>query len=115
MSVFPSSQKLLSELNLFPSPHISEQVSLDEGEPPVQVHPVSINQEELHPSPLTLFPSSQKPLFKLNLIPSPQIALQVSFDVDDPPDQVQPVSIDQVELQPSPLFIFPSSQSLLPK
>ena len=30
--------------------------------------------------------------------------------VDVPPLQLQPVSIDQIELQPSPLIILPSSQ-----
>lgn len=36
--------------------------------------------------------------------------MQVSFFVIDPPEHVNPVSIVQVELQPSPLIVLPSSQ-----
>ena len=41
-TTFPSSQYVLFELNRLPSPHISEQVSLVDEEPPVQDHPDSI-------------------------------------------------------------------------
>ena len=45
----------------------------EEGEPPTQVYPCStVVQSAEHPSPSTLFPSSQ---VKTNLFPSPQISL----------------------------------------
>ena len=46
----------------------------------------------------------------MNIFPSPQVSLQTSGAVEDPPDQVNPVSILQVELHPSPSDVFPSSQ-----
>ena len=48
--------------------------SFAEAEPPEQVQPDSIEQVLLQPSPLATFPSSQG---RVNLIPSPQIYLQV--------------------------------------
>ena len=57
------------ELYLLPSPQISEQVSLFDHEPPVQLNPVSITQLELHPSPSFVLLSSQFSV--VALIPSP--------------------------------------------
>jgi hypothetical protein len=49
------------------------QVSLELGDPPEQVYPTSILQSQLHPSPLTLFPSSQG---NVNLLESPHTYMQ---------------------------------------
>lgn len=49
---------------------IIEQVSLIEGVPPTHLHPDSILQSLLHPSPEIVLLSSQ---FASNLFPSPQI------------------------------------------
>ena len=46
----------------------------------------------------------------MNLIPSPQISVQVSFAAELPPDQVHPDSTDHTEFQPSLFTILPSSQ-----
>ena len=99
-------------MNLIPSPQISEQVSLVVEEPPEQDHPVSILHEELHPSLLIVFPSSQKVARVVYFLPSAQISVQVSFEIDEPPEHIQPVSLTQVELQPSPETLFPSSQKV---
>ena len=52
---------------------VLEHVSLDEGDPPVQVDPTSTLQSLVQPSPLMLFPSSQP---RVNLLLSPQISTQ---------------------------------------
>lgn len=36
---------------------------------------------------------------------------QISLEFEEPPEQVQPTYIEQVELHPSPLILFPSSQA----
>ena len=66
--------------------------------------------KELHPSPLTKFPSSQYVVIELYLIPSPQISTQISFEVVEPPDQFHPDSVPHDELHPSPFEVLPSSQ-----
>jgi hypothetical protein len=48
---------------------------------------------------------------ELNLLPSPQISVQVSGVVGEPPTQVHPNSTVQEELQPSPFNEAPSSQA----
>ena len=119
------------------------QISADEELPPDQVNPVSTKQDELHPSPLNVFPSSHFELpeayrfpsphilhvelhpspfiefpssqyvdRELNRLPSPQISFQLSFDVDDPPEQIHPVSTLHDEFHPSPPIVFPSSQNV---
>ena len=85
-------------------------VSLFVDEPPEQVYPDSTEHVELQPSLLLAFPSSQYVLIELYLLPSPHISTQVSFVEVEPPDHCQPDSIAQVELQPSPFIILPSSQ-----
>ena len=107
---FPSSHFDDNVLNLIPSPHISKQVSLVVEEPPVQVHPVSTLHVELHPSLFAVFPSSHLVDNVLNRLLSPQISEHVSLVVEEPPVQVHPVSTLQVELHPSLLEVFPSSQ-----
>jgi hypothetical protein len=96
------------------SPHTGDQVSAIEIDPPLQLNPVSIVQVLLHPSPFATFPSSQYVAIKLYLFPSPQISVQVSGVEADPPDQVYPVSIWQLELHPSPDTVPPSSQPSVP-
>jgi hypothetical protein len=51
---------------------------------------------------------------ELNLLPSPQISVQVSEVVEEPPKQVHPNSTVQEELQPSPFKVLPSSQASPP-
>ena len=109
----PSSQYVLMELNRFPSPQTSVQWSAIVDEPPVQVQPDSMLQVELHPSLLAVLPSSQYMLNVLNRLPSPHNSIQVSFVVEDPPEQLHVASTAQVELQPSPLTVLPSSQYVL--
>jgi hypothetical protein len=48
--LFPSSQNVEEglEFNITPSPHISEQVSCDVDEPPVQLYPGSTEQVDEH-------------------------------------------------------------------
>ena len=113
LTTLPSSQYVISVLKLLPSPHISDHVSLVVDDPPDQVQPVSIAHVELHPSLLTTLPSSQYVISVLKLLPSPHISDHVSLVVDDPPDQVQPVSIAHVELHPSLLTTLPSSQYVI--
>ena len=60
------------------SPQISVHVSFDVTVPPVQVHPVSIDQDELHPSPLDVFPSSHPSPLSLLLLPQTTAWTQVS-------------------------------------
>ena len=76
-------------MNLFPSPQISEQISIVEDDPPEQTHPVSMLQLELQPSLLFVFPSSQYVTIELNLLPSPHNSMQVSLLIEDPPNHVQ--------------------------
>lgn len=94
---------------------MGEQVSGLEESPPPHVHPDSTWQLEEHPSPLTEFPSSQ--YWAVSLVttsPSPQMSVQVSADVGEPPVHPHPGSIMHSELQPSPLAMFPSSHSVSP-
>ena len=112
-AVLPSSHIVDKVLNRLLSPHISEQVSLEVEEPPVQVHPVSTLHVELHPSLLDVLPSSQYVVKVLNRLLSPQISEHVSLVVEEPPDQVHPVSTLHVELHPSLFAVFPSSQYVL--
>ena len=107
---FPSSHFDDNVLNFIPSPHISKQVSFDEEEPPVQVHPVSTLHVELHPSSFAVLPSSQYVVKVLNRLLSPQISKHVSLVVEEPPVQAYPVSTLHVELHPSPFAVLPSSQ-----
>jgi len=108
--VFPSSQVPAAGLILIPSPQISDhELAVDES-PNVHVHPVSTAQLLLHPSPATIPLSSQYPAVGFITIPSPQISVQILAVVESPKVQLHPVSIDQVELQPSLLLVSPSSQ-----
>ena len=109
LDVFPSSQYVDKVLNRFPSPQNSVQVSGVVDVPPDQIHPVSTLHVALHPSPFDIFPSFQKVARLEYNFPSPQVSLQTSGAVEDPPDQVNPVSILQVELHPSPSDVLPSS------
>ena len=54
---------------------MSEQVSLFVGDPPVQLQPVSTDQEESQPSPLSVLPSSHTS--SPTLRPSPQTGDQL--------------------------------------
>ena len=89
---FPSSQKVLNDVYFLPSAHISDQTSLDDEVPPDHIHPVSLAQVELHPSPETVFPSSQYVLNELNRLPSPHISVHASFEEVVPPDHIHPDS-----------------------
>jgi hypothetical protein len=90
---------------------MSFQVSEVEVEPPNHCHPDSTEQVELQPSPEVVSPSSQNVAGVLSkTYPSPQVSDQESAEDADPPEQEYPVSIRQVELQPSPEVVSPSSQ-----
>ena len=78
--------------------------------PDVHVHPASTAQDELHPSPLETLLSSQYPDAGFITRPSPHISEQVLAVVEVPRLHVYPVSTEQVELQPSPFIVPPSSQ-----
>ena len=110
LDVLPSSQYVDTELNRLLSPQISEHVSLEVEEPPVQVHPVSTLHVELHPSLFAVLPSSHLVVKVLNRLLSPHISVHVSLEVEEPPVQVHPVSTLHVELHPSLLDVLPSSQ-----
>lgn len=56
----------------------------------VQVNPDSKAQVDEQPSMLFVLPSSQAKFPRLT--PSPHISVQVSFDIEEPPVQVYPVS-----------------------
>ena len=80
---------------------------------PVHEKPDSTVQVLLHPSPFSTLLSSQDSTE--NLIPSPQIGVQVSNVVVVPPEQVHPVTGPvQSDLQPDVLSMSPSSQTSLP-
>jgi len=68
-------------------------------------YPFSNKHMELHPSPLILFASSH--VYPLTIFPSPQIGIQSCPGVG----QLNPTSIVQVELQPSPVTLLKSSQN----
>ena len=106
----PSSQYEFIELNRLPSPQISDHVSFDVGFPPDHVQPISTKHNELQPSLFKILPSSHALLRILIFFSSPQTSLQISLEFELPPIQLYPVSIEHVELQPSPLEVFPSSQ-----
>ena len=107
---FASSQKVEFVLIRIPSPQISFHPSFFSFDPPSQLHSFSTLHWLLHPSPLIVFPSSQRMLFELNLIPSPHISSHRSWELDVPPVQLHPASIVHSELQPSPFNKLPSSQ-----
>ena len=71
--------------------------------------PCSILQSLVHPSPSIELLSSHSsvPL----TMPSPQISVQVSFPVKDPPSHMNPGSFMQLLEHPSPFCVFPSSHS----
>lgn len=102
--VFPSSH--CSEVVITPSPHCSLHVSTEEEEPPEQCHPgTSPVQLALHPDVPSVSPSSQ--LSPKTLRPSPQSGVQlVEFPLLI---QVNPVSNCQLDDQPSPEEVLPSS------
>ena len=81
-------------------------------DPPVQLQSISTEHEELHPSLLAVFPSSQYVEGRLVSIifPSPQISLQTLAVEESPRVHVQSVSTPQVDEQPSLLAVLPSSQ-----
>ena len=91
--MLPSSHLVVKVLNRLLSPQISEHVSLEVEEPPVQVHPVSTFHVELHPSLFAVLPSSHLVVKVLNRLLSPQISDHVSIVDVEPPVQVQPDSI----------------------
>ena len=110
LAVFPSSQYPVVGLITIPSPQVSAQLLAVVLSPPDHVYPVSTEQDELQPSLLTVFPSSQYPEATFITNPSPQISEHELAVVLLPLVQVYPVSTDQVELQPSPFIVPPSSQ-----
>lgn len=85
-----------------PSLQIGEQV---EGVPE-QVHPVSTQQDEEHPSPFEGIACWSSQVSFPTRAPSPQSSVQT----DGVPVHVQPVSSWQVESQPSLFFLSSSSQ-----
>jgi len=91
------------------SPHVSEQESLVNIVPPVQVHPLMLPvQSERHPKPFSSVPSSQTS--PVTQKPSPQIGVQTLFA----PSVIVQVYLDsrvQVLEHPSKLTKFPSSQA----
>jgi len=93
-----------------PSPQISEQLLAVVKLPRVQLHRDSTAQDELQPSPLIVFPSSQYPAVGFITLPSPQVSDQELAVVLLPDVQVYPVSTEQLESHPSPEAVFPSSQ-----
>jgi hypothetical protein len=94
-----------------PSPQMLVQVKFAFNPAALQVHPFSNLHVELHASPFLLLPSSHSSV--IDKIPSPQSAVQV----EGTPIQLQPLSTEQVLLQPSKSFKLPSSlfcQSIQP-
>ena len=113
LTVLPSSQYVLIELNRLPSPHISVQLSAVVNEPPEHVQPDSTDHVELQPSPFELFPSSQYVIIEFMRLPSPQVSAHISGAVDEPPNHVQSDSTAHDEFHPSPETVLPSSQYVL--
>src|SRR3989344_5824768 len=70
LTVFPSSHSSLPTENQSPQIVLQTLMSLVQTLPPAHVHPFSTTQSGEHPSPLTVFPSSQ--YSKLSIKPSPQ-------------------------------------------
>lgn len=70
----------------------------------MHVHVNSIDHVLLHPSPFTVFASSQ--VSETVIDPSPQYDQTLKVPV-----QTQPDSTTQAELQPSPFAVLPSSQA----
>lgn len=90
---------------IYPSPQTSTQVLAVKPLPPVQLHPFTLPvQELLHLSAFEVSPSSQYSL--PSFLPSPQIGVHVLIVIAPLLVHVHPVSIVQVELQPSPLAVF---------
>ena len=83
-----------------------EQVSGVVEVPPEHWYHLSYSQSVQPTSPLATS-HSRYPIF----LSSPQISLQVSFFVRDPPLQINPSSCKQLLEQPSPFIVFPSSHS----
>lgn len=83
----------------------------------MQVYPSSVSHCEDQPSPSKMFPSSQSKELEDEIMPSPQIIIQISGEFDDPPTQLYPSSVVHDELQPSPETVLPSShcaENLIP-
>ena len=93
-----------------PSPHVSVQILAVEESPNVQVHLDSTAQVESHPSPATVFPSSQYPAVGSITIPSPHVSVQELAVEESPNVQVQPVSTAHDPSHPSPAVVPESSQ-----
>src|SRR6056300_153173 len=73
---------------LMPSPQNGVQSSAEVDVPPVQSYPHSTLHDGEHPSPPTVFPSSQKMSISTSaprVSPSPQISLPVSHKQADAP------------------------------
>mmetsp|Transcript_9282 Transcript_9282/g.8939 ORF Transcript_9282/g.8939 Transcript_9282/m.8939 type:complete len:131 (-) Transcript_9282:217-609(-) len=93
-----------------PSPQSSAQTLGVEESPRVQTQPDSTEHAELHPSPFDFPPSSQYPAVGFITAPLPQLSVHEDWVVESPSVQFQPDSSAHEESQPSPLFLFPSSQ-----
>ena len=86
-----------------------EQVEAVVVVPPVQVQPKTFpDQSDLHPSVLSVFPSSQTSDPKIRL--SPQIGSQTDSPLNESKGQAHPISIRQALEHPSESLTFPSSQ-----
>ena len=95
-----------------PSPQVSMQVLAVVGFPPEHSHLDSTIQDESHPSPEVVSPSSQYVGAGLAgiILPSPQSSEHELAVVESPKVHVQPVSTAQLASQPSPGVVLPSSQ-----
>lgn len=105
--VLPESHSSLAARSSLALPHILVQ---EELAVPVQMKPSSTWQAEEQPSPLAVFRSSQ-PVALVSLpirVPSPQSAPH--WDLVPTTGQANKLSTLQVEEQPSPFTLFPSSQ-----
>ena len=109
-TVFPSSQYPAVGFITKPSPQISEHELAVTESPNDHVHFASTEQVESHPSPVTVFPSSQYPAVGLKIFPSPQISVQTLAVIEFPSVHVHPVSTTQLASHPSPIATPPSSQ-----
>lgn len=103
----PSSQT--SGPTFKPSPHIGSHIVAVIAALLIQLQPGSNWQVELHPSRLTVFPSSHCSFAVIN--PSPHCSIQISGCERFPPLQCHPsISPEQSALQPCPSVLSPSSQ-----
>lgn len=80
-----------------------------DASPRVHVQPVSTAQDELHPFPEVVPPSSQYPKTGATTLASPQMSVQTLVVRLSPKVHDQLASTIQLELQPSPLAVLPSS------